>query len=664
MSETTVVQGEKATASQVNKTVFYSSAITCIALIVWTIAFPTSSQSILSTAMQGISDSFGWYYMAVVAAYCIFSVAVAFSRFGDIKLGRDHETPDFPFLTWASMLFAAGVGIGFLFFGASEPLAHYLAPPMGEGGTPEAAHLAITQTFLHWGLHGWGIYALMGMVLAFFAYRYNYPLALRSALIPVFGKKLTRGWLGHSVDTFGVVCTLLGIATSLGIGVLQVNAGMDYLFGIPTSQTTQAIIIVAVIAIAGISATTGVAKGVRRLSELNMLGALILVLALLFMGPTKFLLNALVQNIGDYFQTIVLKTFDMYAYEGEAVAKWRSSWTVFFWAWWVAWAPFVGLFIARISRGRRLRDFVFGVMLIPLGFVFVWFSIFGNTAIDLVNNGAVELGEVAVANPQMGLYKLFEHFPMPIVWSGFAMLIGMTFFITSADSGSLVLANLSSKSLGTGEDAPVWLRLFWAAATGLVTLGLLFTGEFGALQSVSVIAGLPFSLILLVYMIAMAKCLVREGNRMKAGRLSIMPAANMQDWRGRLNRIVNFPTRRKVQTFMMHKVHEAMESVQEALSTEGIESQIKIEEDKSGITFEVMHQEEVDFIYQVWLVESQKPSFVTEGENDEPEAYFRAEVFLREGSLDYDLVGYTQDQIINDILNHYERHMQFLHLER
>ena len=227
-----------------------------------------------------------------------------------------------------------------------------------------------------------------------------------------------------------------------------------------------------------------------------------------------------------------------------------------------------------------------------------------------------------------------------------------------------MLANLSSHSLKSGQDAPVWLRLFWAAATGLVTLGLLFTGEFGALQSVSVIAGLPFSLILVVYMVSMAKCLVRESNRMKAGNIDIMPAADMGAWRGRLSRIVNFPSRRKVQTFMMNRVYSAMKTVADALQAEGIETAIKIEPDKSAINFEVLHQEEVDFIYQVYLVEAQKPSFVSETETDQPEAYFRAEVYLREGSLDYDLVGYTTDQIINDIINHYERHMQFLHLER
>ncbi|WP_199721234.1 BCCT family transporter [Neisseria weixii] len=488
----------------VNKTVFLASSVITVALILFTILFPSVSETVLGGALKWVSDHFGWYYMLVVAAYGMFSLFVGVSRYGDIKLGQDQDKPAFPFLAWAAMLFSAGIGIDLLFFGVSEPLTHYLAPNIGEGGTPEAARAALAQTFLHWGLHGWGIYALIGMALAYFAYRKNMPLALRSALLPIFGQKRVNGWLGNTVDIFGVVCTLLGIATSLGIGVLQANAGLNHVFGIDTSKTVQTAIILIVVAAAALSAMSGVDKGVRRLSEINMLGATGLLIALLVMGPTVFLFNGLVDNIGSYFQTIMDQTFRVYAYEGESGAEWKSAWTIFFWAWWVAWAPFVGLFIARISRGRTLREFVFGVMFIPLGFIFAWFSIFGNSAIDLVNSGqAADLAKTAVENPAMGMFLLFEHYPLAGLWSTLGVIIGLIFFVTSADSGALVLANLSSRDLASTADAPVWLRLFWAAGTGLVTLGLLFAGGFASLQSVSVVAGLPFSLILVLYMISM-----------------------------------------------------------------------------------------------------------------------------------------------------------------
>ncbi|MDO4904021.1 MAG: choline BCCT transporter BetT [Lautropia sp.] len=653
----------------INRIVFSVSAVVTIVLIVFTLLFPSASEMVLGNALAWVSDHFGWYYMLIVAAYGIFSIYVGLSKYGDIKLGQDHEKPDFPFLAWAAMLFSAGIGIDLLFFGVSEPLSHYLAPPVGEGATPQAARAAFAQTFLHWGLHGWGIYALIGMALAYFSYRHSLPLALRSSLIPVFGRKRADGWLGHSVDVFGVVCTLLGLATSLGIGVLQANAGLSHVFGIPSNKLTQAVIIVVITLAAAASAISGVEKGVRRLSEFNMLTATLLVLALLFAGPTQFLLNAMVQNIGDYFQTLAGKTFDVYAYEGDKGASWKSSWTIFFWAWWVAWGPFVGLFIARISRGRTLREFVFGVMFIPLGFIFAWFSIFGNTAISLSATDP-SLIQVALNEPAMGLFAVFEHYAYPGIWSTVAVVIGLIFFVTSADSGALVLANLSSQGLTSGADAPIWLRLFWAAATGLITLGLLLSGGFSALQSVAVAAGLPFSLVLVIYMVAMGYSLRQEGNRRKASTFDMAPALQPgHSWRERLHRILNFPTRDAVLHFMISTLRPAMDDVSQELNARGVDTSIVHDTDNHVLTFEVLHGEEVDFIYQVHLVSALMPVFaLAEAANLDSDAhherYWRAEVYLREGSQDYDLVGYSRGQIISDILNQYERHMQFLHLER
>ncbi|MDO4233032.1 MAG: choline BCCT transporter BetT [Lautropia sp.] len=649
--------------------VFSVSAIVTVALIAFTLLFPAASEAVLGHALQWVSDRFGWYYMLVVAAYGIFALFVGFSSYGNIKLGQDHDKPDFPYLAWAAMLFSAGIGIDLLFFGVSEPLTHYLTPPVGEGGTPLAARAALAQTFLHWGLHGWGIYALIGMALAYFAYRHNLPLALRSALVPVFGQKRADGWLGHTVDIFGVVGTLLGLATSLGIGVLQANAGLSHVFGMPDSKFTQAAIIILVTIVAAMSAMSGVEKGVRRLSEINMITATLLLIALLCAGPTQFLFNALVQNIGDYFQTLVGKTLDVYAYEGEKAATWKSTWTIFFWAWWVAWAPFVGLFIARISRGRTLREFVFGVMFIPLGFIFAWFSIFGNSAIA-VATADPSLAQSAIDTPAMGLFVLFEHYAWPAVWSTTAVVIGLIFFVTSADSGALVLANLSSRGLGSGEDAPVWLRLFWAAATGLITLGLLFSGGFSALQSVAVAAGLPFSLVLIIYMVAMGYSLKQEGNRRKASTIDFAPALQPgHNWRNRLQRILSFPPRDEVTSFMQNTLPPAMRELGNSLRAQGVESKVAYDDTEHIATFEVLHGEEVDFLYQVRLVSALTPVFALEqatnlDSDEEHERYWRAEVFLREGSQEYDLVGYSKEQIIGDILNQYERHMQFLHLER
>ncbi|MBV7433882.1 choline BCCT transporter BetT [Cardiobacteriaceae bacterium TAE3-ERU3] len=651
-----------------NKVVFLTAAALAAITVLFTMLFPEQVGNWLWGFSGWISDTLGWYYMLVVAAYLICMLIIGLSRYGDIKLGPDHAKPDFPLITWASMLFAAGIGIDLLFFGASEPLTHFLVSPGARPAEIEAARLAITTTFLDWGIHGWGIYALIGMALAYFSYRQRQPLALRSALVPLIGVKRAAGWMGHTVDTFGIVCTIFGIATSLGIGVLQANAGMTHIFGLESSKIIQTIIIVCVIAVASISAMTGVERGVRRLSEINMGMAALLLVALLFMGPTVFLLNAFVQNVGDYFQTLVGKTFDLYAYQGEDSNGWKASWTIFFWAWWIAWAPFVGMFIARISRGRTLREFVFGVLFIPLGFIFAWFSIFGNSAIDLYTHGATQIGEIAVNDPAMGLFALLDQYPWATFWSSIAVIVGLIFFITSADSGALVLANLSTKGLEPEEDAPIWLRLFWAAAIGLITLGLLFAGGFSSLQAVVVISGLPFSFVLLLYMWALMRSLRLEGKKRDAGGIDFTHSIGEGiNWRERLSRIISYPTRKQVDKFIHGRIAAAMEAVKAELASNGVKSHFELNEEQGSITLRTEHEEAMDFVYQVVPGKALKPTFIfaqggTAYEKKRgDDVYWRAEVYLREGGQDYDIMGYSQGQIINDILNQYERHMHFIH---
>lgn len=653
--------------TSLNKVVFLTAAIVTAVTVLFTMIFPEISGNWLWSFSSWISDTLGWYYMLVVAAYLICMLIIAVSRYGNIKLGPDHAKPDFPLITWASMLFAAGIGIDLLFFGASEPLTHFLVSPGARPAEIEAARLAITTTFLDWGIHGWGIYALIGMALAYFSYRQRQPLALRSALVPLIGVKRAAGWMGHTVDTFGIVCTIFGIATSLGIGVLQANAGMTHIFGIESSKIIQTIIIVSVIAVASVSAMTGVERGVRRLSEVNMGMAALLLVALLFMGPTVFLLNAFIQNVGDYFQTIVAKTFDLYAYQGAEANTWKATWTIFFWAWWIAWAPFVGMFIARISRGRTLREFVFGVLFIPLGFIFAWFSIFGNSAIDLYTHGATQIGEIAVSDPAMGLFALLDQYPWATFWSSIAVIVGLIFFITSADSGALVLANLSTVGLEPEEDAPIWLRLFWAAAIGLITLGLLFAGGFSSLQAVVVISGLPFSFVLLLYMWSLMRSLHLEGRKRDAEGIDFTHSIGEGiNWRDRLSRIISYPTRTQVDVFIRKRITAAMEEVKAELANNGVRSDFSIDESQGSIILRTEHEDAMDFVYQVVPGKALKPTFIfaqggtayekQRGEN----VYWRAEVYLREGGQGYDIMGYSKGQIINDILNQYERHMHFI----
>ncbi|MEC9482159.1 MAG: BCCT family transporter, partial [Halomonas sp.] len=340
---------EDAHNDRLNPVVFYGSAIGIVAFALWTMFFTESASNVIYAVLGWISDTFGWYYFLAIVAYLVFVIGVGLSRFGKIKLGPEHSTPDFNMASWAAMLFSAGIGIDLLFFCIAEPVTQFLAPPTGEPSTVEAARHAMELTFLHWGLSGWGIYTLVGMSLAFFSYRHNLPLTIRSALYPIFGKRI-EGPIGHAVDIAAVLGTVFGIATSLGIGVIQLNFGLNYMFDIPENTMIQAALVIMIVFFATVSAVTGVEKGIRRLSEFNMLLALVLLLFVLFTGKTLFLLNALVMNIGDYFSDFIDLSMNTYAFDPPT--DWLNGWTIFFWAWWIAWGPFVGLFLARISRGR------------------------------------------------------------------------------------------------------------------------------------------------------------------------------------------------------------------------------------------------------------------------------------------------------------------------
>lgn len=488
---------------RLNTPVFFTSATVILLLGLVVAFFPTASQKWLSKAQIWMSDVFGWYYMLLMVACMAFVFWLALSRFGHIKLGKEDETPEFNYLSWISMLFSAGIGIALIYYGAYEPLDHFLQPPEGTGGTPQAARQAMVITFLHWGLHGWALYALIATALAYFSYRRGLPLALRSALYPMFGERI-HGWIGHLVDSFGILVTVISMVTNLGIAALLLNSGLNYLFDIPQAPYVLLMLIVVMMIVATLAAVTGVEKGIAMLSNINI-GFLSLLLLFVFLnGPTLNLVNGLLQNTGDYLSSLIGKSFDVYLY-GKA-RQWQGAWTLFYWAWWVAWAPFVGMFIARISKGRTIRELIFGVMLIPLGFTLAWLSIFGNTAISFVlEQGNTLLGKVALTDPPMAVFQLLEYLPYTQITTGFTILISFVLFLTPVDSGTLMIANLSSIGGTSSDDAPAWLRIFWASVTTLVCAGLLYAGSFGAMQTAVVLCGLPFSIVIMLYMVNLYK---------------------------------------------------------------------------------------------------------------------------------------------------------------
>ncbi|MFR0674116.1 choline BCCT transporter BetT [Enterobacterales bacterium AW_CKDN230030176-1A_HGKHYDSX7] len=648
---------------RVNSVVFYTSALLILSLTVLLIAVPDTAGRLLGVAQSWLTRSFGWYYMLVICGYLMFVVALAFSDFGKLKLGGKDDHPDFSYGAWAGMLFSSGIGISLLYFGASEPLDHYLNPPEGTPGSLEAARQGLQLTFLHWGLHGWAIYALVGLAVGYFAYRHNQPLALRSALFPLFGERWVKGGAGHAVDIFGMFVTLLGLVTNLGIGSMQVASGLEYLFGMDHSKTNLLVVILVMSGVATIAAVSGVENGIRRLSNLNIVLFSGLLLFVLMSGQTLHLLNGFVQNIGDYLNGFVLKTFDLYAYQpdGAKSERWLGLWTVFYWAWWISWGPFVGMFIARISKGRTVRELVAGVLLIPLGFTLAWLSIFGNTALDLViNQGAVELGKTAVEQPSMSIYHLLEYFPAARIVVGVAVFVGFVLFLTPADSGAVMMANLSCKGGHVDEDAPNWLRIFWSVVITLVTIGLLFAGNFEAMQTMVVLAGLPFSVVLVLFMFGLYKAM-KQDVQIEQERAELA-ARGRRGFSERLTQLDLQPTQAVVQRFMDKHVSPALKEAAAQLGALGYAVESRLGQSRALMGLRVMMEEGNPFVYEVSLDGYQAPvaDVLPDAEPEVRQRFYRAEVYLHDGSQEYDLMGFNSEQIVRDVLDQFESHRQVL----
>ncbi|QII37097.1 choline transporter [Rouxiella badensis] len=653
-----------------NKVVFFTSAGLILAFTLMTIFFTDISGKAISVALEWVSATFGWYYMLAATLYIVFVVFIASSRFGSIKLGPEQSKPEFSMMSWASMLFAAGIGIDLMFFSVAEPVTQYMMPPEGQGQNIAAARQAMVWTLFHYGLTGWSMYALMGIALGYFSYRYNLPLTIRSALYPIFGKKI-YGPIGHSVDIAAVVGTIFGIATTLGIGVIQLNYGLKVLFHIPEGLGVQAALILLSVIMATVSVTSGVNKGIRILSELNVLLALGLILFLLFFGNTEFLLNALVLNIGDYINRFMGMTLNTFAFDRPT--QWMNSWTLFFWAWWVAWSPFVGLFLARISRGRTIRQFVLGTLIIPFVFTLFWLSIFGNSALYQILHGNIAFANEVIAHPERGVYSLLAQYPGFTLSASVATITGLLFYVTSADSGSLVLGNFTSKLADINNDAPNWLRIFWSVTIGVLTLGMLMTDGVSALQNTTVIMGLPFSFVIFFVMAGLYKSLRLEDYRRASTLQNFAPATPSAgdaalNWKQRLSRVMNFPGTTHTQKMLDIVCRPAMQEVANELKLRGAKVEFTegapVDDEKlNHLELLVKLGEEQNFIYQIWPQRYAVPGFTYRARSGKSH-YYRLETFLLEGTQGNDLMDFTKHQVINDILDQYERHLNFLHINR
>jgi len=500
-------QNWKGFGFDIHPQVTFFSALFLVVFIIGTMLFPGRAESMFNLALDGISKNAGWFLIIAANVFVVAALYFAFGKFGNLRIGGADAKPEFTKFGWYAMLLSAGMGIGLLFWSVAEPVSHLHnpSPLFGVGGlsTAESAQAAMATTFFHWGIHPWAVYAVVGLGLAFFAYNRGLPLTIRSVFYPLIGNKIYGFW-GNIIDILSVMATLIGLATSLGLGVAQVNAGLNYLFGVQISVSVQVALVVGITGLATTSVIMGLDGGVKRLSEINMVLAGVFLVFILIAGPTVYILSGFTQNIGYYLSNIIEMSLWTETFKNT---NWQAGWTIFYWAWWISWSPFVGMFIARISKGRTVREFILSVMLIPSLLSFFWMSVFGGTAIFLETSGITDILSAVNIDSSLALFSMVDALPLSGILSVVGVVLVTVFFVTSSDSGSLVVDHLTS---GGKLDSPIPQRVFWAVMEGVVAAALLIGGGLVALQTASVITGLPFAIILLLMIYSLTQGLRQE----------------------------------------------------------------------------------------------------------------------------------------------------------
>lgn len=617
--------------------------------------FSDQAAAVLGYFKEIIFKNLSWFYVLLVTIFVLFLLFVAISKFGKIKLGADDSEPEYPFFSWVAMLFAAGMGIGLMYFGVSETMAHYANPAIGSLDVHLRAKEAQLYSFFHWGIHAWAIYGVVGLSLAYFTYRYNLPLAIRSGFYPMLKDKI-NGRLGNIVDVFGLCSTFFGITTTLGFGVVQLCAGLNSLGVIPdTSFGYQVIIVILVMGIAVVSALSGLGKGVKLLSEINIILASLLMLFVLIFGPSIYILSTFTEGLGHYVSHFASLTFNTYAYEKESQA-WFSNWTILYWAWWISWAPYVGLFIAKISKGRTIREFIIAVLLIPSLFNFIWMTVFGSSAVwidEFVAHGAIS--EFA-KDPNTLLFNFFTYFPLSNVLNILAIIIICVFFITSADSGIYIMNSIASRGVGK---AARWQNVFWGVLLVIVSLSLLRSGGLVSLQTMTLIMALPFGVIMLLLCFNLWKALLADDQYSSIKYSHASNSWNDYHWKLRLNKILSYSKRKDIKAFLNETVRDAFEEITIELKKNDIEATII--EEKSPIHYielEIQYEKLKNFKYGVkaqvlnvsqTLIKEDNAPDLDHGTVFVPITYFDDN---RKG---YDVQYLSKDEIISDILRQYER---------
>ncbi|MBE4952153.1 BCCT family transporter [Haemophilus parainfluenzae] len=633
-----------------------------VLLVAMILIAPEQTQTLLNAAKSGIFANFSWFYILAFSVFLGFLVILSVSSLGNIKLGNDEEEPEFGFLSWLAMLFAAGMGVGLMFFGVAEPLTHYLSD-ITTGSAEHKQQEALLHTLFHWGIHAWAVYGTIALALAYFGFRYKLPLALRSCFYPLLKERI-NGKLGDLIDIMALLATLFGIITTLGFGASQLGAGLHQLGWISeNSFSLQIVVITVVMSLAIFSAISGVGKGVKILSEMNLTLAFCLLIFVLVAGPTLYLLSAFSDNIGTYLSNLVQLSFKTYVYEQEHTG-WFSGWTILYWAWWCSWAPFVGLFIARISKGRTIREFIFGVLVIPSMFGILWFTVFGNTAIWL-NDGeaAGALGQM-ISSPETLLFKFLDYLPLSGVTGLVSLVVISLFFITSADSGIYVLNNIASRDKSLA--APRWQAVMWGVLMSVVAIVLMQSGGLANLQAMTLLVALPFAMLMLLMCFSLWKGLSADKKYFdtKVNPTSIFWTGDK--WKERLEQMMNQTQEKDILRFLKHTVLPAMRELrQELIGKYDLSVQINTLFDQDEPAVELVIQKDLmrDFMYGVksigrevseQLINDDNLPHIQHSMTYEPYTYFF------DGRVGYDVQYMDQDELIADMLKHYERYLSLL----
>ena len=641
----------------IGATLFFVVLLVAMILIV-----PEQTQTLLNSAKSGIFANFSWFYVLAFSVFLGFLVILSVSSLGNIKLGNDEEEPEFGFLSWLAMLFAAGMGVGLMFFGVAEPLTHYLSD-ITSGTAEHKQQEALLHTLFHWGIHAWAVYGTIALALAYFGFRYKLPLALRSCFYPLLKERI-NGKLGDLIDIMALLATLFGVITTLGFGASQLGAGLHQLGWISeNSFSLQMVVIAVVMSLATFSAISGVGKGVKILSELNLTLAFCLLIFVLVAGPTLYLLSAFSDNIGTYLSNLVQLSFKTYVYEQEHTG-WFSGWTILYWAWWCSWAPFVGLFIARISKGRTIREFIFGVLVIPSMFGILWFTVFGNTAIWLNDGEATgTLGQM-ISSPETLLFKFLDYLPLSGVTGLVSLVVISLFFITSADSGIYVLNNIASRDKSLA--APRWQAVMWGILMSVVAIVLMQSGGLANLQVMTLLVALPFAMLMLLMCFSLWKGLNADKKYFdtKVNPTSIFWTGDK--WKERLEQMMNQTQEKDILRFLKHTVLPAMRELrQELIGKYDLSVQINTLFDQDEPAVELVIQKDLmrDFMYGVksigrevseQLINDDNLPHIQHSMTYEPYTYFF------DGRVGYDVQYMDQDELIADMLKHYERYLSLL----